>query len=158
MVHHHQHQQQPSLPDLLLNFIKSMAPNPLLPSSAKITPMSWLSYLPLGSLAVSLPLNYHVLHEILEHMLFNIVHTYVLAPSTKPASVLQKFIKGKNFSSNFSMSATDKSIIDLSLPCLPFDLKDTLIRHLSYFPFPCSCSGRHCIIPSHIFHFYHFQH
>ena len=41
--------------------------------------------------------------------------------------VLQKFLKGDNFTSNISMSAANESIIlDLSLPCPPFDLKDKI--------------------------------
>ena len=75
------------------------------------------------------PVDYHVPREILERMLFNIAPTCVLAPSTEP--VLQKIIKGENFPSNFLMSATDESLSDLSLPCLPFDLKDTTVTALS---------------------------
>ena len=76
------------------------------------------------------PLDYHVPREILERMLFNIAPTCVLAPSTEP--VLQKILKGENFSSDFSMSATDESsLLDLSLPCLPFDPKDTTVTALS---------------------------
>jgi hypothetical protein len=67
-------------------------------------------------------------------MLFNIAPTFVFSPSTEP--VLQKILKGDNFSSYFSMSAAHKSFLYLSLPSLslPFDLKDlkdTTLKFLS---------------------------
>ena len=66
----------------------------------------------------------------------NITSTSVLAPSTEP--LLQKFLKGENFASNFSISATDESLLYLSLPCLSFDVKDmpsckdSSIRHPNF--------------------------
>ena len=51
------HSRQRHLQDSLSNFIKRMAFSPSWPSSAKITPTSWLSYTPLENVAVSLPLS-----------------------------------------------------------------------------------------------------
>ena len=106
---------------LYLYFINSMTPSLSWPSSAKIYILAkLLTTWKLGG--VFIPLDYHVPREILKHMLFNIAPTLVLAPSTE--LVFQKIQKCDDFYSTFSMSATDnESLLDLSLPCLPFDLK-----------------------------------
>ena len=76
------------------------------------------------------PLDFHVPREILERMLFNIAPTCVLAPSTEP--VIQKILKGENFASNsLCQPLMSPFLLDLSLPCLPFDVKDTTVTALS---------------------------
>ena len=110
-------------------------------SSAKITSTSWATWKFGG---VFTPLDYHVPREVFERMLSIIATTCVLAPSTE--SVLQNFLKRENFS--FDMLATNKSLLDVSLLCLPFNLKNTTDTTLSQryleltflFLFPCSHS------------------
>ena len=78
----------------------------------------------------NLPLDYHVPRDILERMLHNIAPTCVLIPSTE--SVIQNIVKGTFFLFYFFLSAADENfLLELSLPCLPFDLIDTTVTALS---------------------------
>jgi hypothetical protein len=126
-----------------LNFLLryEMAPNPSWPSSAKITPYVLAILFTTWKLGgVFALLDCHTPRKILERMLFNIVPTCVLAPSTEPASVLgllQKILKGENFSFKFLMSATNESLLDLSLPCLPFDNTTVTVLSQRYLDQSC---------------------
>ena len=138
------HSRQRHLQDSLSNFIERMASSPSWPSSAKITPMSWLSYLPLWKLGSVLALSIVTFLAKSWSVCFStssLPVTCVLAPSSSTEPLLQKFLKGENFASNFSISATDKSLLYLSIPSfhsmlkislLPPSCKDSSIRHPSF--------------------------